>query len=104
MKKFTIYVWLNDQTTKKQIVSKKAAMSRIQTLVASHFGGWTISPAKWVFKHEDGKIVIEESIRIETLDFGFDDGAIAGFCDLIKREFNQESILIETEEKNVVFA
>ena len=79
-------------------------MKKIQWWVANSFWGGTISEALGVFKHDDGTIVQEESIRIETLDFWMSENAVNDFCELVKRELNQESILVETEEKNVVFA
>jgi len=79
-------------------------MKMLQGWVANSFGGGTISEALGVFKHDDGTIVQEESIRIETLDFGMDTDAVEKFCELVKKELNQESILVETEEKQIAFA
>lgn len=105
MKKVTLFIGLNDKETHVQKISKIKAMKLVQWWVSNAFWGWTISEALGVFKHEDWTIVLENSIRVETMDFWYwDKNTLDNFVDLVKRELNQESVLVETEEKDVVFA
>lgn len=104
MKKATFYIGLNDKTTKKQVVTTKNAMQQVQKLSSSLFGGATISPSLWVFMHENGEIVKENSIRVEVLDFGdLTKWNIETFVNTLKNDLNQESILVEIEEKQADF-
>lgn len=102
MKKYTFFLWLNDKDTKKQIVSTEGAENFVLQYVAGVLWGWTVSLCKWVFQHDDGKIVIENSIKIETLGFK-DDEVYKEFAKCLRDEFNQESVLLEVSEVSEYF-
>lgn len=104
MKKATFYIGLNDKTTKKQVVTTKQAMVQVQKLSSTIFWWATISPSLWVFMHENGEIVKENSIRLEVYDFGdLTKWNIETFVNTLKQDLNQESILVEIEDKQADF-
>ena len=67
-------------------------------MCADFFGGATIFSAKSIYKHDDNTIVIENTLRIEILEF---DTSILDnvreFVRILKDIFNQESIAVQIE-------
>lgn len=102
MKKYIISIGLNDKDTKEQIVDTTQAQYKIEDKVAIYFGGGTITLSRWVFRHDDGTIVRENSIVVSTLAYSGIDEAKA-FCEDMKAIFNQESVLLEVAEVNEQF-
>lgn len=110
MKKYTFYIGLNDKDTKKQIVDTDASFSLIEKWSADVLWWATISEWRWVFKHEDGTIVCENCIIISTLCFDNVSNSetcsrekYINFAKKLKKEFNQESILMEVTDVDVDF-
>lgn len=95
MKKFTIYLGLNDKETKQQKISTIEAFKIVSNLIASRFDGGTIFEADGVYKHENGTFVIEKTLRIELLFV--DRPAIVEFEKVLKVIFNQETIAVQEE-------
>ena len=54
-----------------------------------------------IYRHEDGTRVIEPSIRVNVA--GVSREAILGLVRELRAMFNQESIMLESEEKNISF-
>lgn len=102
MKKYIISIGLNDKDTKEQIVNTTQAQFIIEDKVAIAFGWGTIIPSRGVFRHEDGTIVRENSIRVETLAYASEEDA-KDFCEDMKAIFNQESVLLEIVEVSEQF-
>lgn len=67
MKKYTYYLGLNDKDTKTQKVNTYCTMVELQEAIANKLGGGSISTTNGIFKHEDGTIVYETTIKIESL-------------------------------------
>ena len=67
MKKFTLYMGLNDKDAKVQVISTIEAYKVVSNIIAKDFGGGTIFEAQGIYKHDDGKIVFEKTLRIEIL-------------------------------------
>ena len=102
MKKYTFFLGLNDKDTKKQIVTTEWAENFVLQYVAWVLGWGTVSLCKWVFQHDNGTIVIENSIKIETLWFK-EDAIYNEFAHCLAKEFNQESVLMEVSEVDAQF-
>lgn len=101
MKRYTLYLGLNDKDTKAQKVDTIEAYKIVENLCASMFGGATIFSAHGVYKHDDNTIVIENTLRIELLEF--DSSILDGvreFVRILKEVFNQESIAVQIETVN----
>ena len=101
MRKFTLYLGLNDQHTKTQKIDTIEAYKVVENLLASMFDGGTIFNAHGVYKHDDNTIVIENTLRVEILEF---DNSILDnvreFVRILKNTFNQESIAVQIEVCN----
>ena len=51
IKKFTLYLGLNDKDTKRQEISTLEAYKVVSNLLAKDFGGGTIFEAQGIYKH-----------------------------------------------------
>lgn len=98
IKKFTLYLGLNDKDTKQQEIATVEAYKIVSNLISSDFDGGTIFEAKGIYKHEDGQIVTETTLRIELL---FTEAIkVKALCETLKKLFNQESIAVQEEVIN----
>lgn len=95
MEKFTLYLGLNDKDTKTQKIGTIEAYKVVENLIAEDFGGGTIYEARGVYRHDDGQIVKENTLRIELLFTTLE--AVKGLVATLKRAFNQESIAVQRE-------
>lgn len=96
IRKFTLYLGLNDKDTKRQEVSTIEAYKVITNILAARFGGGTIFEAKGIYKHDDGSVVIENTLRIEIL-FA-EEKEVKKLVGDLKEIFNQESVAVQSEE------
>lgn len=98
MEKFTLYVGLNDKDKKVQIINTLEAYKIVNNIVMKYTEGATIYEANGIYKHNDGTIVIEKTLRIELM---FIDREIVNkIIDILKRVLNQESIVLQIEKIN----
>lgn len=96
IKKFTLYLGLNDKETKMQKISTVEAYKIVSNLVAKRFGGGTIFEAQGIYRHDDGVIVVETTLRIELLFADAKD--VRAFVETLKEIFNQESVAVQEED------
>ena len=100
--KYNIYIGLNDKDSKKQEVSTRRAKEKtIKILNNNNITGLTIYEVMGVFKHEDGTITFEKSLKVELLEVEEED--VKKSIEELKTALNQESILLEEEEKKIDF-
>jgi hypothetical protein len=95
MKKHTLYLGLNDKDTKTQLINTIEAYKIVSNILAADFGGGTIFEAQGIYKHDDGTIVFEKTLRIEIL-FA-ETPQIKTLVNTLKKIFNQESIAVQEE-------
>lgn len=93
IEKFTIYLGLNDQTTKRQEIETVNAYKIVSNMIASTFGGGSIYSGTGIYKHQDGTITEENNFKIELLFASRAD--VLTFCEDLKRVFNQESVALQ---------
>ena len=98
MKRYTLYLGLNDKDSKVQQVSTVEAYKIVEGLFSRNFDGATIFEAIGIYKHDDGTIVTENTLRIEVLEF--DVSIMDKMKDVVKTlkdVFNQESVAVQIE-------
>ena len=98
MKKFTLYMGLNDKDLKVQVISTIEAYKVVSNILAKDFGGGTIFEAQGIYTHDNGSIVFEKTLRIEIL-FA-EEPQIKNLVSELKKIFNQESIAVQVNEIN----
>lgn len=95
MEKFTLYLGLNDKDSKQQKINTIEAYKIVSNILAADFGGGTIFEAQGIYRHDDGSIVYEKTLRIEILFAKFEQ--IKFLVNELKKIFNQESIAVQRE-------
>lgn len=101
MKKVTLYVGLNDKDTKVQKVDTMEAYKIATNVITAYADGGTIYSADGIYKHDDGTIVIEKTLKIELYEAS--DEAVQTIINTLKIVLNQESIIKQTESVNSEF-
>lgn len=101
MKRYTLYLGLNDKNTKTQKIDTVEAYKICENMCADFFGGATIFSAKGIYKHDDNTVVIENTLRIEILEFDtYIFERVRDFVGTLKSVFNQESVAVQVEQVN----
>lgn len=96
MKKTTLYIGLNDKDSKVQKIDTLEAYKIVYNILFSYgIDGATIYNATGIYKHDNGTIVIENTLRVELFDT-IDKQIIAAISSL-KIALNQESIIRQDE-------
>ena len=98
MLKITLYVGLNDKETKKQEIETIEAFKIVSNLITTLTDGGTIYNAQGIYKHDNGQIVIENTLRIELI--GIEENNLKQLVTTLKQVLNQESIIIQRENVN----
>lgn len=91
MKKTTLYVGLNDKDTKRQMIDTLEATKLTTNIITNLANGCTIYNATGIYKHDNGEIVIENTLKIEL--FEVENEVINNIISLLKLALNQESII-----------
>ena len=100
--KYNIYIGLNDKDSKKQEVSTRRAKEKtIKILNNNNITGLTIYEVTGVFKHDTGEVVYEKSLKVELMEVKKEE--VLKSIEELKKALNQESIMLEEEEKKVNF-
>lgn len=98
MEKFTLYLGLNDKDTKTQKIGTIEAYKICNNILMNYTNGATIFEANGLYKHEDGTIVVEKTLRIELLFVN--EQIVKLIVEQLKQVFNQESIAVQSEVIN----
>ena len=98
MEKFTLYLGLNDKDTKTQKIGTIEAYKICNNILMNYTNGATVFEANGLYKHEDGTIVIEKTLRIELLFVN--EQTVKLIVERLKQVFNQESIAVQSEVIN----
>lgn len=101
MKNYIIIVGLNDKDTRKQETSTEQATQALAAIVLKYTDGATLTECKGIYKHDDGGIVFETSIKIEIS--GITRENAERIASEAKIALNQESIYFQTLEAQVDF-
>lgn len=96
MEKFTLYLGLNDKDTKTQQIGTVEAYKVVSNLITRDFDGGTIYEARGIYRHENGEIVNENTLRIELLFTTME--KVKNLVAILKKAFNQESIAVQREQ------
>ena len=105
MYKYQLTIGLNDKITKKQEITNEAAHLKLDDILLNHFGiyAYTKFNCLGCYKHDNGEIVNEKSIRLEIASDKNMRKDIYTLVRTLKRIFNQESIMVEISESNITF-
>lgn len=95
MDKYILYVGLNDKDTKTQKIDTLSAYNLTNNILLNYVEGATITQSKGIYKHNNGNIVIENTLIIELLFT--DKTTVETIAKELKMALNQESIAIQKQ-------
>ena len=90
MNNYIIIVGLNDKDTRRQETPTQAAKMALATIILKYADGATLTECDGIYKHADGQIIFEKSIKIEIA--GITEPNARRIAEEAKKELNQESI------------
>lgn len=90
MKNYVIICGLNDKDTRKQEITTERARQALAGIALEYADGATLTECNGIYKHEDGGIVFEKSIKIEIS--GISKENAERIASKAKKALNQESI------------
>lgn len=96
MNKYTIYVGLNDQDTKRQEIDTRDAFDTVTRIICKYTDGGTIYEARGVYKHMNGTVVVENTLRVELFDVA--EKALREIIRRVKKALNQETVAVQSEQ------
>ena len=96
--KYTLYIGLNDKDTKTQLIDTETSYKIVGDILTQNDLDYTISTAQGGYTHENGEKVVENTLRVELLEFGASiKENILKASKEIKYLLNQESIAFQVE-------
>ena len=98
---FILYLGTNDKDTNEPVYSREESKERAKAILIKHLGGYTIQEAEGGWVDDSGKSYQEYTLVIHLSDTDIDTVHVVA-DDLIK-EFNQSSVLINTEQVTTEF-
>lgn len=93
MEKYILYVGLNDKDTKTQKIDTLSAYNLANNILLNYVEGATVTQSKGIYKHQNGNVVIENTLIIELLFT--DNDTVNKIANDLKKALNQESIAIQ---------
>lgn len=94
MATINLYVGLNDKDTKQQELSNLEAKAEISAILFRYCpNGFTLQECQGMYKHDDGTVVCENTIKVILLDYN--SAMIFEPVEDLKRKLNQECIIVE---------
>ena len=95
MDKYILYVGLNDKDTKTQKIDTLSAYNLTNNILLNYVEGATVTQSKGIYKHQNGNVVIENTLIIELLFT--DKTTVETIAKDLKIALNQESIAIQKQ-------
>jgi hypothetical protein len=92
--RYVLYIGTNDKDTYKMEMTQEEAKKRVDDILLSHFGGYTMHEASGYWVDEDGASTSEYTL-VCTIDDPESADEVYAACDEIKEALNQNTILVE---------
>ena len=97
-----LYIGLNDKDTKQQELTNLDAKAEISTILFKYFpNGFTLQECQGMYRHEDGTVVCENTIKVILFDYAI--GLVLDAVEDLKLKLNQECIAVEHIKTTVNF-
>ena len=97
-----LYIGLNDKDTKHQEITNLDAKAEISAILFKYFpNGFTLQECQGMYKHDDGTVVCENTIKVILFDYNM--GLVSDAVKDLKLKLNQECIAVERIETTINF-
>ena len=95
-----LYIGLNDKDTKRQEITNLDAKAEISAILFKYFpNGFTLQECQGMYKHDDGTVVCENTIKVILFDYNM--GLVSDAVKDLKLKLNQECIAVERIETTI---
>ena len=102
MTTINLYIGLNDKDTKRQEITNLDAKAEISAILFKCFpNGFTLQECQGMYKHDDGTVVCENTIKVILFDYNM--GLVSDAVKDLKLKLNQECIAVERIETTINF-
>lgn len=102
---YNFWIWFNDKDSKKQELTTDEIRKIIENLTAKMLWFWTISELnKWVWTYENWETGVEYSVNVNRKTDERHEDIVKKFTKTLKKELNQESIMVSYTRERVQFA
>ena len=102
MTTINLYIGLNDKDTKRQEITNLDAKAEISAILFKYFpNGFTLQECQGMYKHDDGTVVCENTIKVILFDYNM--GLVSDAVKDLKLKLNQECIAVERIETTINF-
>ena len=98
---YVLYLGTNDKDSDEPVHTPEQSKEIAKNILIEHFGGYTIQDAEGGWIGDDGTEYQEYTMVIYLSDTTLDD--VHAVCDVLIKEFNQSSILIQTNQTTTEF-
>ena len=100
MTTINLYIGLNDKDTKRQEITNLDAKAEISKVLFKYFpDGFTLQECQGMYKHDDGTVVCENTIKVILFDYKIRLGS--DVVKDLKEKLNQECIAVERIETTI---
>lgn len=97
-----LYIGLNDKDTKRQELTNLDAKAEISTILFRYFhNGFTLQECQGMYRHEDGTVVCENTIKVTLFDYNI--SLVLDAVEDLKLKLNQECIAVEHIKTTINF-
>ena len=97
-----LYIGWDDKDTKRQELTNLDAKAEISTILFKYFpNGFTLQECQGMYKHDDGTVVCENTIKVILFDYNM--GLVSDAVKDLKLKLNQECIAVERIETTINF-
>ena len=97
-----LYIGLNDKDTKQQEITNLDAKAEISAILFKYFpNGFTLQECQGMYKHNDGAVVCENTIKVILFDYNM--GLVSDAVKDLKLKLNQECIAVERIKTTINF-
>lgn len=97
---YVMYVGTNDKDTNEPVYPEEEAKEKVEEILVSHFGGYTIQEADGGWE-DNGKLYQEYSLVVYLSDTDLE--SVHAAADELIKELNQTSVLIKTNKVKTEF-
>ena len=98
---YVMYLGTNDKDTNKPVCTPDEAKERVEDILCDKFGGFTIQEAHGGWLGDDGVRYNEYTLVIYLSDTDLE--TVHSASDILIKEFNQSSVLIQSNETKTEF-
>lgn len=98
MYEYTLFIGLADKDSKRQLKSTEHYKNLVNVAMSKEFKAYTIELVEWVYTHDDGETVRENSFKITVFGSRKSKIRVQKVAYAVKVLLNQENIVLKSNK------